>query len=1039
MNLKLLFKALSFSFVTSFVFADDCNEIKEYLEKKSLNYTTTIEKCSMNDQGKVIELKVNNEDLQEEDVNKILSYDSIKNLEYIVVFNKSEEPDSLYSYPIIPHPGYSGFPSVIVNLSELEELNFNYNHYRSIKYFPDIKQISIEDEIFKMPKNIKILTLSQIDLSNENLKELSTLTNLEEINFNHCKFGEDGFTHFENNNKIIKLSIINSKAHSNAIPDHIGKIKSLKKVYIEKNKCKDESYDFTELENLESLYIDLLKECNFDLSKNEKLSELSIVGPNDIIFGVGISSPLSLKLPNSLKKIYFSDLTLSSDNYKAIASLPDLEELTMIYYGNSDKLDIKSLECHDKLRKLVIYPSIYRSQILDDNNMDFLNELVNLTYLDFSENGLTKIPQLENLKKLEHLKLSSNLFNKFPHGLAKLENIEYINLSANDIYDKLPESLNKLENLKYFYIVGNKNIIGKVLLNKNLEQCVYSDNYDLCIPKDYELNCLKDSIISFKTCEEGINIEESTDGQCGEGHGKCPEGQCCNKDGECGTTEDYCLVSKQCQMNYGDCIDECEQIYNQLKKLEGEYRVDGITCRINEQGKAQNLVLESGDNTYIKQLENLSDLESISLKCVWDVENYKPLLTNKNLISLIVDNRCDGGNGEFPEEILNLTNLKTLILKSKSIKAIPKNIKNLKNLENLDLLKSNLKDLPDEFGELENLKILNLERNKFTKFPKVIANLKSLEELNLMYNDIDDEIPESYNNLSELKSINFSGTKNIKGKILQNEKLVTCKYDYEWKVSHEHYPLCQTGNEKCLKESLKEVYPFCPGFPTTPLLPTTTTTTEKPAITTSITSEKPNTIITFEKPTTSTTSENPTITTTTSTTSENPTITTTTSVPPVPVKGRCGEGIGKCPSGQCCSKYGWCGKTDDYCAQGCLSEFGDCKNSPTPTTTTTTTTKISESSVKGKCGPGIGSCSSGYCCSKYGWCGKSYSHCAVSEGCQSAYGLCSENNSSIEGKCGEGYGKCPSDHCCSKEGWCGKTDDHCSVSKGCQSEFGQCN
>jgi len=59
MNIKFIFKALSFSLVISFVFASEinnCNEIKEYLEKKSLNYTKTIEKCTMNDQGKITEL-----------------------------------------------------------------------------------------------------------------------------------------------------------------------------------------------------------------------------------------------------------------------------------------------------------------------------------------------------------------------------------------------------------------------------------------------------------------------------------------------------------------------------------------------------------------------------------------------------------------------------------------------------------------------------------------------------------------------------------------------------------------------------------------------------------------------------------------------------------------------------------------------------------------------------------------------------------------------------------------------------------------------
>jgi len=194
--------------------------------------------------------------------------------------------------------------------------------------------------------------------------------------------------------------------------------------------------------------------------------------------------------------------------------------------GDTFSLEIKSFESHDKLLNL----TINYSNILKKNN-DFLSELVNLTYLDLSENGLTEIPQLENLKKLE-----------------------YINLASNEIHDKLPEYLNQLENLKYFYIGGNENINGKVLSNKSLEECGYSKDYDLCIPKNYELNCLKDKNVSesFETCEEEeINVEESIDGRCGEGHGRCPSGQCCSKYGWCGKTDDYC--SNGCQSNYGYC------------------------------------------------------------------------------------------------------------------------------------------------------------------------------------------------------------------------------------------------------------------------------------------------------------------------------------------------------------------------------------------------------------------------------------------------------------------------------------------------------
>ncbi|OUM56503.1 carbohydrate-binding module family 18 protein, partial [Piromyces sp. E2] len=39
---------------------------------------------------------------------------------------------------------------------------------------------------------------------------------------------------------------------------------------------------------------------------------------------------------------------------------------------------------------------------------------------------------------------------------------------------------------------------------------------------------------------------------------------------------------------------------------------------------------------------------------------------------------------------------------------------------------------------------------------------------------------------------------------------------------------------------------------------------------------------------------------------------------------RCGEDYGECPEGQCCSKYGWCGITNEHCGIGCQKEFGEC-------------------------------------------------------------------------------------------------------------------
>ncbi|ORX82461.1 L domain-like protein [Anaeromyces robustus] len=161
----------------------------------------------------------------------------------------------------------------------------------------------------------------------------------------------------------------------------------------------------------------------------------------------------------------------------------------------------------------------------------------------------------------------------------------------------------------------------------------------------------------------------------------------------------------------------------------------------------------------------------------------------------------------------------------------------------------------------------------------------------------------------------------------------------------------------------------------------------------------------------------------------------------ISTNGRCGPQDGKCPTGQCCSKYGWCGNTEKHCGDGCQGEFSQCNNSSMTSTTvtiTTTTTTISSQetiSSNGKCGPQDGKCPAGQCCSKYGWCGKSEKYCGA--GCQSDFGFCNYTlKISTNGKCGPKDGKCPAGKCCSKHGWCGNTSEHCK--NGCQSEFGDC-
>ena len=68
-------------------------------------------------------------------------------------------------------------------------------------------------------------------------------------------------------------------------------------------------------------------------------------------------------------------------------------------------------------------------------------------------------------------------------------------------------------------------------------------------------------------------------------------------------------------------------------------------------------------------------------------------------------------------------------------------------------------------------------------------------------------------------------------------------------------------------------------------------------------------------------------TTTTNTTTKKTTVTKTTTTKKssaTSTNGKCGTKDGKCPSGECCSKYGYCGRSDKHCSSGCQSEFGQC-------------------------------------------------------------------------------------------------------------------
>ncbi|KAI2622925.1 carbohydrate-binding module family 18 [Hypomontagnella submonticulosa] len=145
-----------------------------------------------------------------------------------------------------------------------------------------------------------------------------------------------------------------------------------------------------------------------------------------------------------------------------------------------------------------------------------------------------------------------------------------------------------------------------------------------------------------------------------------------------------------------------------------------------------------------------------------------------------------------------------------------------------------------------------------------------------------------------------------------------------------------------------------------------------------------------------------------------------------------------CPDNLCCSQYGYCGNTTDYCATGCQSQFGICSGSGGDGDGGSQDDNDGGVSPDLTCGTtGAGEhgyiCPTGMCCSQYGYCGDSADYC--SSGCQAAFGNCttgsggSVNGTSDDGRCGPDNGNtvCGATECCSASGYCGTTSAYCNA------------
>jgi len=422
--------------------------------------------------------------------------------------------------------------------------------------------------LFKVVGVISLMTVSLAKKSKTNCEDIEDYLNgLENIYhkddyISYCKVNDKG--------EVIELDL---ESYSNDLTEenllYVLQYKTYKKLILDKFNISQKSLDIIKsLPNLTELSISNKVKSNLNFDNGfKKLTSLSLSWRNVENIEEGIPNVI-YKLTN-LKQLSLRFYNLNQDDIEGISNLTKLKELHF-YNCKTNNLDWSPFKKLKKITKLELYKTT-------KNYPDFINSLSNLKELIFTsseplktipssmlklvslekliigQNEITKIPdEIKNLKNLKYLDMSFNDISKFSNSLGSLENLEVLLLNNNQINDTLPESLNNLTHLKEIYLENNINVKGKTLSNESLNHCRYGENYDICVEKRIE--CVPSN---FKDCQiDNPDDKISTDGKCGKGKGKCPNGKCCSKYGWCGTSNDHCLANKGCQENYGKCKSE---------------------------------------------------------------------------------------------------------------------------------------------------------------------------------------------------------------------------------------------------------------------------------------------------------------------------------------------------------------------------------------------------------------------------------------------------------------------------------------------------
>jgi hypothetical protein len=138
------------------------------------------------------------------------------------------------------------------------------------------------------------------------------------------------------------------------------------------------------------------------------------------------------------------------------------------------------------------------------------------------------------------------------------------------------------------------------------------------------------------------------------------------------------------------------------------------------------------------------------------IENFTFTTKDEKVIELRISGNDVFWLFKFPEPVLKLTSLQTLVISFHRIMVLPEKILILSLLKGLDISFNLIQSLPASIGMLTSLKRLNLESNNLELLPEELGCLINLEKLLVGNNNLK-TLPKSMSKLKKLKHVSLYG------------------------------------------------------------------------------------------------------------------------------------------------------------------------------------------------------------------------------------------------------------------------------------------